>query len=230
MITRRPLRLNRFLVATVATLIALAGSVTPVGAWANGPNAGNGYGTHDWILDQAFRLLDKRGFDTSWVDRTTALLATDDPDYIEVAADPSRSIEHTYTGGGKRGGAVDRITEHYAAIVRLYKQGDFEGASYNLGMLAHFYGDILQPYHTSRDAIGKTSTHYNYEVLHVDKSHQDPHRRSRLVGREYELGGQGHDQRAHGRDRGCRVLPRSVPDPGRAFLDDEHASRRPRTR
>jgi hypothetical protein len=174
MITRRQLRPSRFLAASMATLIALAGSVAPVAAWANGPNAGNGYGTHDWILDQAFRLLDKRGINTSWVDRQTALLATDDPDYIEVAADPSRSIEHTYTGGGKRGGAVDRITEHYAAIVRLYKQGDFEGASYNLGMLAHFYGDILQPYHTSRDAIGKTPTHYNYEVLHVDNVTKSP--------------------------------------------------------
>ena len=183
MITRRQLRLSRLGAAAMATLIALAGSVAPVAAWANGPNSGNGYGTHDWILDQAFRLLDKRGIDTSWVDRSVALLATDDPDYVEVAADSSRSIEHTYTGGGKRGGAVHRITEHYAAIVRLYAEGRaaqlagddstagdrFREASYNLGMLAHFYGDILQPFHTSRDAIGITGPHYAYEML-VDKS------------------------------------------------------------
>lgn len=163
------MRLSRLSAATLAALLAIAGSVAPVAAWANGPNSGNGYGTHDWILDQAFRLLDKRGFDTSWIDRSVALLATDDPDYVEVAADPSRSIEHTYTGGGKRGGAVDRITEHYAAIVRLYNEGNYAEASYNLGMLAHFYGDILQPYHTSRDAIGKDGPHYAYEIL-VDKS------------------------------------------------------------
>lgn len=184
----RPSRLGaRLAVATLATLLAFAGSVAPVAAWANGPNAGNGYGTHDWVLDQAFRLLGKRGIDMSWVDRSAALLATDDPDYVEVAAAPSRTIEHTYTGGGRRGGAVDRITEHYAAIVRLYAAGRaaqlagdtstaqdrFREASYNLGMLAHFYGDILQPFHTSRDAIGKDGPHYAYEIL-VDKGTKTP--------------------------------------------------------
>ena len=90
------------------------------------------------------------------------------------------SIEHVYTGdGGKRGGAVHRITEHYAKIIRLYSAGKtakvagdtttaaakFREASYNLGMLAHFYGDVLQPYHTSRDAIGMDSQHHAYELL-----------------------------------------------------------------
>jgi hypothetical protein len=40
-------------------------------------------------------------------------------------------------------------------------------------MLAHFYGDILQPFHTSRDAIGKSGPHYAYEIL-VDKSTKTP--------------------------------------------------------
>jgi hypothetical protein len=157
--------------------MAFAGTVAPVGAWSN---YGNNYGTHDWILDQAFRMFDARGINISWIDRTTALLATDDPDTIEVAADPDRDIEHVYTGdGGRRGGAVHRITEHYAAVLRYYEAGKaakaagddatatakFKTASYNLGMLAHFYGDILQPFHTSRDAIGKSTTHKAYELL-----------------------------------------------------------------
>jgi hypothetical protein len=148
-----------------------AGAVAPVAGWANGPDGGNGFGTHDWILDQALRFLDAEGVNTSWVDRTRALLATDDPDKIEVAADSSREIEHVYTAGGRRGGAVDRITEHYATMLRAYAAGDYDEASYQLGMLAHFYGDILQPYHTSRDAIGQTTKHIAYELL-VDKGHR----------------------------------------------------------
>lgn len=181
---RTRLRLPRLAAAGLALLLVFGGSIAPAAAWSNN---GNLYGSHDWILDQAMRLLTARGIDWSWVDRTTALLATDDPDTIEVVADPSRSIEHTYTGGGKRGGAVHRITEHYAAMLRLYQAGRaaqlagdsataaarFKDASYNLGMLAHFYGDILQPFHTSRDAIGQDTAHLAYELL-VDKSNRHP--------------------------------------------------------
>ena len=155
---------HRLGVAVLATLLVVPVAVAPVAAWANGSD--NNYGTHDWVLDQAFRLLDARGINISWIDRTRALHATDDPDNIEVEADPSRSIEHVYTGdGGKRGGAVHRITEHYAKILRSYAAGDYDNASYHLGMLAHFYGDILQPFHTSRDAIGKDGLHHDYELL-----------------------------------------------------------------
>ena len=147
----------------LAAVLVLPIAVTPAAAWSN---AGNNYGTHDWVLDQALRLLDERGINHSWVDRTIALQATDDPDDIEVENDPSRHIEHVYTGdGGKRGGAVHRITEHYAKMVRLHDSGDYDEASYNLGMLAHFYGDILQPYHTSRDAIDMDTNHHAYELL-----------------------------------------------------------------
>ena len=163
--------MRRLGAASIALLIAVAGAITPVAAWSNN---GDGYGSHDWILDQAFRLLDKRGFDISWINRTSALQATDDPDNIEVKADSSREIEHVYTGdGGRRGGAVHRITEHYAAMLRAYNAHDYATASYNLGMLAHFYGDILQPFHTSRDAIGQTTTHRAYELL-VDDLNRHP--------------------------------------------------------
>ncbi len=37
----------------------------------------NGYGTHDWVLDNAIRMAGEKG---EWVDSRTALLASDDPD------------------------------------------------------------------------------------------------------------------------------------------------------
>ena len=160
----------------MAAFVLLPAALTPASAWSN---AGNNYGSHDWILDQAFRLLDERGISISWIDRNVAFLATDDPDDVEVANDSSRSIEHTYTGEGKRGGAVHRITEHYAKILRLYDAGrtaqlagndalaedKFDEASYHLGLLAHFYGDIMQPYHSNHDAVGRDAEHKSYELL-----------------------------------------------------------------
>lgn len=171
--TRRPSLAQRLGAGVLAALLVLPVAAGPVAAWSN---AGNNFGTHDWILDQALRLLDARGIGHGWVDRTIALQATDDPDDIEVKADSSRSVEHTYTDGGKRGGAIHRITEHYAKILRSYAAGKaaslagdsataaakYDDASYHLGMLAHFWGDISQPYHTHRDAIGKDTAHHAY--------------------------------------------------------------------
>jgi hypothetical protein len=170
----RPFR--RLAAAALAALLVLPAAVVPTLGWAN---VGDGYGTHDWILDQAFRLLDARGIPTSWVDRQMALVSTDDPDTVEKAADSTRGIEHVYYDYGRRGGAIHRITEHYAAMLRKYEAGRtaqlagdtatatarFREASYNLGMLAHFYGDILVPYHTTLDGLDEDGEHAAYELL-----------------------------------------------------------------
>ena len=161
----KPNRAQTLAAAALAALLAFAGSVPLVGAWANGPDNGNGYGTHDWILDQALHLLDERGIGHGWVDSSIALEATDDPDTVEVAADPSRKIEHTYTATGRRGGAIHRITEHYAKILRALDANDDDEASYQLGMLAHFWGDIAQPYHTAQAAQDFDGEHSTYEHL-----------------------------------------------------------------
>ena len=159
---RIPPRATALAPAALIALLAFAGTVTPVAAWSN---RGDGYGTHDWILDQALRLLDARGISHDWVNRTVALQATDDPDTVEKAADETRKIEHVYTAEGRRGGAIDRITEHYAKILHLYEAGKDRRASYNLGMLAHFWGDIAMPYHTNRAALEAPDEHAVYELL-----------------------------------------------------------------
>ena len=157
--SRRP---HALAAVVLIALVACAGSVGPVSAWSN---RGDDYGTHDWILDQALRLLDARGIGHAWVNRTIALEATDDPDTVEVAADPARKIEHTYTAEGRRGGAIHRITEHYAKIVRLYNAERYDRASYHLGLLAHFWGDLSMPYHTERAAQEEDDEHHAYELL-----------------------------------------------------------------
>jgi hypothetical protein len=155
-------RAHALAAVVLMALLAFAGSVAPVAAWSN---RGDDYGTHDWILDQALRLLDARGIEHAWVDRTIALEATDDPDTVEVVADPTRKIEHTYTAAGRRGGAIHRITEHFARIVHLYDAQRYNRASYHLGMLAHFWGDLSMPYHTERAAQEEDDEHRAYELL-----------------------------------------------------------------
>ena len=156
----------------------LAGLVTapaPAVAWSNGK--GDGYDTHDWIIDEGLRVLADK--DVSWFQRTTALVVSDDPDNVEVVADPARKIDHIYRDGGVRGGAVQRITEHYAAAVQLHREGveaqeagdttaadgAFEEASREIGLLAHFLGDLLQPYHTNVRGAGLNDEHLQYELL-----------------------------------------------------------------
>ncbi len=47
------------------------------GAWSNGTNGCNSFGTHDWIAKNAIKAAGKK---PSWVRVRTALRATDDPD------------------------------------------------------------------------------------------------------------------------------------------------------
>ena len=115
----------------------------------------------------------------SWFHRTTALIVSDDPDNVEVVANPARKIDHIYRDGGVRGGAVQRITEHYAAAVQLHREGveaqeagdaaaadaAFDEASREIGLLAHFLGDLLQPYHTNVRGAGLNDEHLQYELL-----------------------------------------------------------------
>jgi hypothetical protein len=156
----------------------LAGLVSvpaPAAAWSNGK--GDGYGTHDWIIDEGLRVLSD--VDVSWFHRTTALIVSDDPDNVEVVADPRRKIEHLYRIGGVRGGAVQRITEHHARAIQLHREGvaaleagdtatadaKFDAASREVGLLAHFLGDILMPYHTNPAAAPLGDEHHAYELL-----------------------------------------------------------------
>ena len=51
-----------------AVLLACAGLATLPSqalAWANRPNERNGFGTHDWVLDNALRIAGEEG---DWVD------------------------------------------------------------------------------------------------------------------------------------------------------------------
>ena len=147
--------LRRFLFATASMLgLLAASSPPPVAGWAT---AGNGYATHDWIVDKALEILDAAGQRPAWFDRDLALPYTDDPDTIEREADPSRGWEHVYYNVTIHGGAVQRISEHYTAALDALAAGDTAAATVNVALLSHFLSDISQPFHTARAGFGKSS-------------------------------------------------------------------------
>ncbi|HEY6609317.1 MAG TPA: zinc dependent phospholipase C family protein, partial [Candidatus Limnocylindria bacterium] len=143
----------------VATLLLVAALPMPSAAWigVDGPYPGN-YDTHDWVIDQAMKVLDGRA--DGWFDVSAARAASDDPDN---AVD--HGSDHVYRDQGIRGGAVHLIAEHYAAAVRDYQAGRYRDASVEIGLLSHYYSDILQPYHSHYDGIGQTAPHRNYELM-----------------------------------------------------------------
>ncbi len=153
-----PLR-RRLLVALFATGTLLASTASPSVAWigVDGPYPGN-YDTHDWVIDQARKVLNGRA--NSWFDAAAARAATDDPDNAT-----DHGTGHVYRDQGIRGGAIHLIAEHYAAAVRDYRAGRYRDASVEIGLLSHYYSDILQPYHSHYDGIGKTAPHRNYELM-----------------------------------------------------------------
>jgi hypothetical protein len=151
-------RLRRPASVSILGLVLVAGLAGPTQAWSNGPNSGNGYGTHDWIVSQALDLFD--GSPPSWLEVDTALQATDDPDTQFYA-----SNEHVFYEQGYGRGAVDRITKYFHEALVAHADGDDHKASIRFGWMAHYYGDILQPYHTNHDAVDHKTSHRDYELL-----------------------------------------------------------------
>jgi hypothetical protein len=138
----------------------LAGLSGSVFAWANGGDGGNGFGTHDWIITSALKVFG--GSPPAWLEVDTALLASDDPDKVFWATN-----EHVFNEKGYGRGAVDRITEFYHQALVAHQAGDDHTASMAFGWMAHYYGDILQPFHTNYAAIDRGTSHLHYE-LRVD--------------------------------------------------------------
>ncbi|MEJ7695979.1 MAG: hypothetical protein WKF78_04965 [Candidatus Limnocylindrales bacterium] len=145
----------------MAGLLAIALSAMSVGsalAWSNGPDSGNGYGTHDWIVDQALKTFS--GKLPAWFEPATARLASDDPD-----SQFWRTNDHVYREIGYGRGAVHQVAEYYARAIADLKAGNGHQASVDIGRLAHFYGDILVPFHTAYAGASDASAHSAYERL-----------------------------------------------------------------
>jgi len=145
----------------VTTGLALTPAV-PAFAWSNGGQGSgpagqmDGYGTHDWILDQGVRVAGAHG---TWLDAATARLHTDDPDVTHVEYD------HVFDESGGGRGAAQVTSDLYAKAVQAYKAGDRKTASIDVGLLAHYVGDVSMPYHTALAGVGLNAHHAVLEGL-----------------------------------------------------------------
>jgi len=95
-----------FALAVFALLLLPAAAL----GWANGTGGAGGFGTHDWILQEADRLAAQN--DAGWVDLDVALPHTDDPDTVF-----HDFYYHVYdtTGGDVYGGAPKKVALYYAS-------------------------------------------------------------------------------------------------------------------
>jgi len=116
-------------------------------AWSNGGDGGNGFGTHDWVLYEANRLAESRGY--HWLRLGAALRATDDPD-----TRLHDTYHHVYdVWGSTYGDAPERVQELFTQAVRHLRHGRPRAASVAFGLLAHYYADICNPTHTDSSAL-----------------------------------------------------------------------------
>lgn len=150
-------RQRRFF-SLILALALITTAISPAAAWNNGGDGGDGYGTHDWVIDAALKVLDGRA--NGWFNASVARLASDDPDNVGATGEN----DHVYRDVGIRGGAVHRIAEHYAAAERHYRAGRHTDASREIGLMSHYLSDIMMPWHSHYDGIGAAG-HLEYEQL-----------------------------------------------------------------
>jgi len=157
---------RRMIILVASLILALSVSAPAAFGWANGADldgdglGDNGYGTHDWLLDNAITLAGPEG---AWIaeQKQTALFATDDPDTQRTV----QSELHLFRDEGIGRGAPTAIANAYAEAVEAYRVGDMAEAARCVGVLSHYYGDISQPFHTEYDALPYETYHKNYEIM-----------------------------------------------------------------
>ena len=145
------------LITVLACLAALLLAPSAARAWSNGDDHGNGFGTHDWVLQEADRLAAKKN--AGWVKLSVALPRTDDPDTVL-----HDFYYHVYdVWGSSYGDAPKKVSQYYRRALAARKAGDWNAASKWAGFMAHYYADICNPIHTDQ-ADAEDKMHSSYET------------------------------------------------------------------
>ena len=139
--------MRRRLLPVVIALVASILFATPAFAWSNGPNWGNGFGTHDWILYEAGRLAGS----PTWLKMSTALSRTDNPDM-----NFHDFWYHCYDRWGTHyGNSPKKVVEYFNKAVSAYKSKSYKTASIDVAYMSHYYADTLDPLHTDSTTAEK---------------------------------------------------------------------------
>lgn len=153
--------------ATVCTagLLASMLQAPAAHAWGNGGDrpgphktVKNGYGTHDWVIDQAYRIAGGKARVGSWFDPATARQWSGYPDVYRT------KTQHVFMESGHGRGAAEQASLYYVEAVRAYRAHDYQAASRAFGILGHFVADVSMPYHSKRDPRANRKEAERYEV------------------------------------------------------------------
>lgn len=148
---------RRIIVLATVVVLALLALPAAAQAWCNGPNSANGFGTHDWILQEAERLAAAKG--AGWVNLKVALPHTDDPDTVF-----HDFYYHVYdVWGSPYGDAPKKVAAYYAKALAARRAGKVGAASKYVGIMAHYFGDICNPLHTD-ERPAEERMHSGYEA------------------------------------------------------------------
>lgn len=147
----------------IAILCAFVfGVSTAAGAWTEGRPPEAADGTHDWLILAANELAGQAG--AGWVDVAAAQAVSHYPD--EVFHD---YLNHIYDVWGtlRMGTAPVAVKAHYALAVIYLKVGNYTAASQEVGLMAHYYDDVWNPWHTTYE-LSTLALQATYHVPYED--------------------------------------------------------------
>ena len=135
-------------VVFVAVLLAvMLGISATAGAWSEGYTPQSKDGTHDKIIALAKVVAEQnRPGSARWLVLDTAQTYSHYPD--EVYNDTNNHIYDVW-GLLRLGTAPTAVKSHYNAAVSALKAKNYAKASEELGLMAHYYDDIWNPWHTT---------------------------------------------------------------------------------
>lgn len=129
------------------------GAAAGASAWSEG-DPPEGFGTHDWIIQAADILAG----DPGWFDLQVAFQWSDYPDTVL-----QDNINHIYYPGLATA-APDFVQAHYDAAVAALQSNDTAGASKEAALMAHYYDDLWNPWHTDySNLLAQALYHTRYE-------------------------------------------------------------------
>jgi hypothetical protein len=135
------------LVFIVVLLAVMLGVSAVAVAWSEGNPPTSKTGTHDWIIGAAKVVAEKnQAGSAAWLDVNVAQSYSHYPD--EVYKDTNNHIYDVW-GLLRIGNAPATVKSHYAAAVAALRARDLATASKEVGLMAHYYDDIWNPWHTT---------------------------------------------------------------------------------
>lgn len=151
-----------FVAVVLAVVLGLSGVAL---AWSEGSPPTSKTGTHDWIVSAAKTIANTNvPGSADWLNLDKALSYSHYPD--EVYKDTNN---HLYDVWGliRIGNAPATVKSHYNAAVKALKAKNYATASKEIGIMAHYYDDVCNPWHSNYEfntATAQAKYHDKYET------------------------------------------------------------------